>query len=113
MNESLFRKAIAKLVKPHEVVMPTNAMSDVLSAFKCVLKREVDPDAALLQDVAMDSVDLLEVTIVLDEVYGERDWEPLWDQTKTRFIFNEHPALTARMIAKFLELPAPHTAERH
>jgi|SRR5882672_2432698 len=102
MNESLFRRAIAKLVRPHEVVVPTDPLADTLSAFKLVLHREIHPDAALFHDVPLDSIDLVEVTITLDEVYGERDWQPLFDAAGAKFALNQQPALTARMIAEWL-----------
>lgn len=113
INESLFRRAIAKLVKPHEEVVPTEPLKDTLAAFKLVLHQEIDPDAELFRDVPLDSVDLVEVTITLDEVYGERDWQPLFDATGIRWTLGEHPALTARMVAVFLGAPIKDTGLRH
>ena len=91
-------------LRPKEIVAPTSPLADTLAAFKLVLRQEVDPDAALFKDVAMDSLDLMEVTTTLEEVYGTRDWEPFFEAAMTRFAINQHPALTARMIAEFVGL---------
>lgn len=113
MSEGMFRKVMAKLVRPNEVLVPTEPLRDVLAAFRTIIHQDVSADDALFRDVAMDSLDLIEVTIALDEVYGERDWQPLFEQAGTRFAINQQPALTPRMMAEYLELPNSHSAKCH
>lgn len=98
--EQRFRLAISRAFKPS--AKPTEPLKDVLAAFKTVLKQDVDPDAALMKEVAMDSLDLMEVTTSLDEIYGDIEWEPFFEGAMTRFAMSEHPALTARMIAEYI-----------
>lgn len=100
--EARFRQAIARAIKPRRAMESGDPMQEVLSAFKTVLGKNVQPQDACFEDIPMDSLDLVEVTCILDEKFGDLEWQEFLDMATTRFILNQHPALTPAMMAEFI-----------
>ena len=79
-------------------------LQSVIDAILVVSKQRATPDDQLFADLGLDSLDVVDVQMTLEEMYGKNvDWDKFWEPRRFDWLETMSYSATVRDLAEFLE----------